>query len=416
MSLRFVYILLTIIAVLLIIDVYVFKAFYSLFHTKPYFRYIKIIHWGVLPFVLLSVFMCMKIIPFSDSARSLYYVYFFTGILILFYAPKILLAAFHLTEDVVYGITWIISKIRSYIQDNPVSATRISIISLTGCIFSGVLFLLFLKGMVTDRFKYSVIEQQIVSKKIPPDFNNFKIVQISDIHVGCYYNNEDKLEKAVKIINSLDPDVIVFTGDLVINLANEVERYKDIIKKLNARYGKFSVLGNHDYGEYYNWKTENDKKENLEKLIEYHKKTGFELLLNQNTNITINNDTISIIGIENWGLPPFPQYGDLKRAMSGSENASFKVLLSHDPSHWEEEVTDSTNIDLTLSGHTHGMQFGIYTDKIKWSPIKLRYKKWGGLYNHKDQYLYVNVGLGSIGFPGRVGVLPEITVFHLKNN
>lgn len=248
------------------------------------------------------------------------------------------------------------------------------------------------------------------------NFDGFRIVQFSDLHIGSLKGHEDKLITAIDLINAQKPDVIFFTGDIVNNLAIELDGWENILSKLNARYGVFSILGNHDYGDYFPWKNKEDKKENLEDLKNRHKKMGFKLLLNNAEIIEKSGEKIAVLGVENWGKRPFPQYGKLDKALERAGDTEFKILLSHDPTHFDEQVAGKTDIALTLSGHTHGMQFALNFGGIKWSPVSWKYPKWRGLYQNKNtgQYLYVNIGLGYIGFPGRVGTDPEITVFELK--
>jgi len=215
------------------------------------------------------------------------------------------------------------------------------------------------------------------------------------------------------LINEQEPDLIFFTGDLVNNFAEETEDWAPVLKKMNAKMGKYSILGNHDYGDYSEWPSPEAKEKNLEEIKAFHKKMGFQLMLNENKSLKVNDEEIALIGVENWGKPPFPQHGDLDKAMEGVNPDSFKLLMSHDPSHWDAKVLGKTDINLTFSGHTHGMQFGIERIGIKWSPIQYRYPRWGGLYKESKQFLYVNRGFGYIGFPGRIGMPPEITVVEL---
>ncbi len=222
------------------------------------------------------------------------------------------------------------------------------------------------------------------------------------------------VEKAIELINKQNADYILFTGDLVNNIAAEVETFVPLLKKLKARHGMYSILGNHDYGEYYKWDSKDQLRKNMEDLYAHHNSIGFRLLRNESVKLTKDGQEIALIGIENWGLPPFPQYGDLKNSLAPVKDLPFKILMSHDPSHWDAEVLNRTNIDLTLSGHTHGMQFAIRIPGWRWSPVKMKYPRWGGLYTEGQQHLYVNIGIGYIAFPGRVGTPPEITVFELK--
>jgi predicted MPP superfamily phosphohydrolase len=223
------------------------------------------------------------------------------------------------------------------------------------------------------------------------------------------------VEELVELVNYENPDLILFTGDFINNYSTEMDSFIDILSKFKARLGKFSILGNHDYGEYVRWKTQRDKEANLQRLKDLQNEIGFDLLLDESRKIKIEDQEIELIGIENWGMPPFPQYGDLKKAMENVDNGAFKILMSHDPTHWDAQVREKTDIDLMLSGHTHGAQFGIEIPGWRWSPVTMRYKQWGGLYNEGKQNLYVNTGLGSIGYPGRVGMPPEITIFELQN-
>jgi predicted MPP superfamily phosphohydrolase len=207
---------------------------------------------------------------------------------------------------------------------------------------------------------------------------------------------------------------ILFTGDMVNNIASEVKGFIPMLQKLEARQGKFSILGNHDYGEYYQWTSKEQLRQNMEDLYAHHKEIGFRLLRNESVKLQKDGEEIALIGVENWGLPPFPQYGDLTKSFEPVKDSPFKILMSHDPSHWDAEVIKNTNIDLTLSGHTHGMQFAIRIPGWRWSPVKMKYPRWGGLYTEGKQHLYVNIGIGYIAFPGRVGTPPEITVIELR--
>ena len=416
MSKNFMIIFFIILVILLAIDLYTNKALNLVFEKSTILTVLKILNWGVLPFALLGIIISTSIVPASKGSQSIYLMYIFTGVLIIFYGPKIFFVIIHLIEDLLNAGLWLFEKIQLNIIKTKHIGSYSRFIWLTrgALVLYIIFFLLFLKGILYDRFNYKITNETIVSDKISEAFNEFKIIHLSDIHIGAFYNNEDKLKKAVKQVNALEPDLILFTGDLVVNLANELNDFK-VLEQLKAKHGIYSILGNHDYGEYYNWKSEEDELQNLQDLKTYQKQLGFNLLLNKNKIISVNGDSIAIIGVENWGKPPFPQYGDLNNALKGTENIAFKILLSHDPTHWDVEVKEKTDVDLTLSGHTHGMQFGIITKNIKWSPIHLKYDKWGGLYSENGQHLYVNVGLGSIGYPGRVGIRPEITLITLKS-
>lgn len=263
-------------------------------------------------------------------------------------------------------------------------------------------------------YRFKIHKVQIQFKTLPENFSNLRIVHISDLHLGSFNYRYQILERAVKLINSLHPDFIFFTGDLVNNYAWELNGWEPVFKQLKAKKGKFAVLGNHDYGDYSNWGSEEEKKANFNAIKTFYQNIGFTLLCNKAVKVEENGAELALIGVENWGTPPFKRYGDLEKAMKEVSSVPFKILLSHDPSHWDEEVVSHTNIALTLSGHTHGMQVGLQLMGNQWSPIKYKYKRWGGLYEVDDQYIYVNRGLGWLGFPGRLGMRPEITLLKLE--
>jgi predicted MPP superfamily phosphohydrolase len=242
-----------------------------------------------------------------------------------------------------------------------------------------------------------------------------KIAQISDIHSGSFFNKK-KVLAGVQMLLDEKPDLIFFTGDLVNNEATEMRDYADVFTKIKAPLGVYSILGNHDYGDYVPWPSREAKMKNLQDLIQTHKLMDWDILINENRILKSNGDKIAILGVENWGAKGnFPKYGKLKEAYKGTEDAPVKLLLSHDPSHWRAQVLNTyKDIDVTFSGHTHGFQFGIETETIKWSPVQYFYKEWAGLYSENDQHLYVNRGFGFLGFPGRIGILPEITIMELE--
>lgn len=281
-------------------------------------------------------------------------------------------------------------------------------------LFSGFLpFFVILYSVFRSLYRFKTHRIKINFEDLPSSFEGLRIVHISDLHLGSFRSRHHILDRAVKIINHLEPDFIFFTGDLVNNHAWELRGWQTVLKKLKAKTGKFAVLGNHDYGDYSEWKSASAKQSNFESIKYFYKKIDFKLLLNEAVTIKKNEEEIAILGVENWGNPPFKQYGDLKKALKSVVNIPFKILLSHDPSHWNEEITEQTDIALTLSGHTHGMQAGINIKSKNWSPIQYKYEQWAGLYKHFNQYLYVTRGLGWMGFPGRLGMRPEITLIEL---
>ena len=329
----------------------------------------------------------------------------------------------HLLISSLYGITVasFIPKIIFVIFISLLFFTRtmfpekvsILIVPIIG-LFSGFLpFIVIVYAIFKAVYHFKIYRHKIEFHHLPQSFEGLKIVQISDLHIGGFNYRFKILERAVKLINELKPDLIFFTGDLVNNYAWELIGWENVLTKLEAKKGKYAVLGNHDYGDYSTWNSVKEKKENFNSIKQFYKKTNFKLLLNQSNTIEINQEKIAVIGVENWGKPPFKTYGDLKVSIKNIEHVPFKILLSHDPSHWSEEIINKTDIALTLSGHTHGMQLGFNYKKMTWSPIQIKYKHWAGLYKHKNQYLYVNRGLGWLGFPGRIGMRPEITLIEL---
>ena len=270
-------------------------------------------------------------------------------------------------------------------------------------------------GMISGVYDYRVRKVNLVLPNLPRSFEGMTIAQISDIHSGSFYNKR-AVSKGIALLLSLKADVIFFTGDLVNDRIDEMKDYQDLFSKVKAPYGVFSILGNHDYGDYVNWPSAKAKLNNLETLKKVHKIMGYDLLLNEHRKIKIGNDEIAILGIENWGaLSNFPKYGRVDLALKGAEELPVKLLLSHDPSHWQAQIIPKfREIDMMFSGHTHGMQMGVRLNALQWSPIQYIYPEWAGLYRKGHQQLYVNVGYGFLGYPGRIGILPEITLFKLS--
>ena len=292
---------------------------------------------------------------------------------------------------------------------------RRKFMSQLALILASIPFGALMYGMFRGKYNYKVMSYEIEFDDLPNSFDGFTISHISDIHCGSF-DNYQKVKYGIELINKQKSDVIMFTGDIVNNISAELDPWKDLFSKLTAKYGIYSVLGNHDYGDYMQWNSDDEKIKNFENLKKIQNEMGFNLLLNENDSIRKGDETISIVGVENWGAGGFKKAGDLKKAISGLSSKEFKILLSHDPSHWNAEVTPNENyFPLTLSGHTHGMQFGIdIPGWIKWSPIKWRYPQFAGLYKKAKEYLYVNRGFGYLAYPGRVGMWPEITVITLK--
>lgn len=321
------------------------------------------------------------------------------GLTVSSFIPKI---TFVLIISILYYSNFIFSETESVI-----------IVPLVGLLSGFFPFFVILYGIFITVYRFKVYHHKIKFEELPRQFRGLRIVQLSDLHLGSFNYRYHILKRAIDIINQLKPDLIFITGDLINNYSWELKGWNKIFNELNAKEGKFSVLGNHDYGDYSKWKSQQEKEKNLEEVKTFYKDIGFTLLLNEAELLKRNNESIAIIGVENWGLPPFKQYGNLSEAKESVLPVPFKILLSHDPTHWKEEVVGKTDISLTFSGHTHGMQAGFQYKNKRWSPIKYKYKHWSGLYGIGKNWLYVNRGLGWLGFPGRLGMRPEITFIEL---
>lgn len=297
--------------------------------------------------------------------------------------------------------------------DEPYFPLRRKFISEIAVLVAAVPFASFFYAMVRGKYDYKVHRQTLYFDELPAAFDGFTITQLSDIHSGSF-DNVNAMQRGIDLAKAQKSDLFVFTGDLVNNAAWEIEQYIDRFKQIKAPYGQFSILGNHDYGDYIEWDSPQAKIDNLEKLKRHHAELDYRLLLNENVVIKKDTQKIALIGVQNWGKG-FIQLGDLDKAMQGVDRGAFKILLSHDPTHWEEQVRyNPVDIHLTLSGHTHGAQFGIEAAGIRWSPVKYRYIDWAGLVKEKNRHLYVNRGFGFLAFSGRLGIWPEITVITLK--
>ena len=334
------------------------------------------------------------------------------GGLFTFFVPKLVYGIFILVEFVV----WVFQRLfRDKSEPIPTSPSRRRFIGQTGLTLASIPFASFIYGVTKGKYNFKVRREVLTFKNLPGAFDGFTITHISDIHSGSF-TNKSMVEYGVDMIQEQGSDLLLFTGDLVNSVATEIEPFMDIFGALSAPFGKYSVLGNHDYGEYEEWKTEAEKDLNLELLKKHHASMGYRLMNNESVLIEKDGQTIRLGGVENWGKPPFPSKGDLDMTFSGNKkDREFTMLMSHDPSHWDYKVLDhDKHVDLTLSGHTHGMQFGVEIPGWKWSPVKYFYPRWAGLYQEGEKMLYVNRGFGFLGFPGRVGIMPEITVIELR--
>ncbi|MGE5693574.1 MAG: metallophosphoesterase [Candidatus Zixiibacteriota bacterium] len=400
------------------IDWYVFQGVKTLTARISRSLTKRIIHFGYwgLTFVF---FAGIASVLFKSGGRFRLMVLLF--IFFLFsYLPKLAFALFLAAEDLYRiaksAIVFLSRRLKNLQPGirSELFETRRKFISQMGLLAASVPFASILYGVTAGKYDFRVRKETLYFEDLPEAFDGLTITQVSDVHIGSF-DDQGAVQKGVDLIRAQESDLLVFTGDLVNNRAAEMEGWMKIFGGLEAPQGKFSIMGNHDYGEYVDWRGPGEKEKNLADLKAVQKELGFRLLLNENAEIAKGEGRIALLGSENWGRPPFRQYGDLKKTLAGVDSMAFKILLSHDPSHWDGEVLNfSERIPLTLSGHTHGMQFGIEIPGWKWSPVKYRYPRWAGLYQEKNHYLYVNRGFGFLGFPGRVGIWPEVTVITLR--
>ena len=336
------------------------------------------------------------------------------GYLLAFMSIGLIVFPLLFIEDIVRVATGTFKKLQ-YSRENFNLPSRRRFISTIALGLAAIPFSSLLYGMYRGKYRFRVLDYTLHFEDLPDAFDGYRITQISDIHSGSF-DNRKKIEYGVNLIKEQNSDVILFTGDMVNNKATEMLPWKDLFSQLHAKDGVYAVLGNHDYGDYVDWPSNDAKAKNLEDLIKLQKEMGYDTLLNESRFIERNGQRIALIGVENWGKGGFKKAGDLKKAKANVNHEDFKILMSHDPSHWEAEVIpDDYHYHLTLSGHTHGMQFGIEIPGwIKWSPVKWRYDQWAGIYEKMGQYINVNRGFGYLGYPGRVGIWPEVSVITLK--
>ncbi|HTJ12938.1 MAG TPA: metallophosphoesterase [Dinghuibacter sp.] len=404
-----------VIALMLLLDAYVFQVVRFLTsQSGPRTRLgVGIAYWVV----ALAVVFCISILPSitSNVLRS----YLMAIILGLFLA-KLLACLFFLADDFRRLIQWMVGKLFFHKTEGEAVAgeqvSRSAFVSWLGMAVGGTLFGTLVYGF-RNKYNYHIRRVTLSYPNLPAGFEGFRFVQLSDIHSGSF-NDMAAVEHGIDLILNERPDCILFTGDIVNNKAVEMEPYRHVFARLKAPMGVYSTLGNHDYGDYDWWPSAEAKQANLDRIKAIHGEMGWRLLMNEHVALRRGGDEIALIGIENWSAKArFPKYGRMDQAYPGAERYPFKILMSHDPSHWDAQVRPAyPDIDLTLSGHTHGMQFGIEIPGFKWSPVEYVYKEWAGLYEQGAQKLYVNRGFGFLGYPGRVGILPEITVFELQKS
>jgi predicted MPP superfamily phosphohydrolase len=399
---------------ILAFDIYCFRAIISVFKNwKPSTKKIfTILYWSYSILLIIGVFAGIYLNLFL-TLRAMILVAFFLTV-----ACKVAMLPFLVLDDL--RRLWIkvfrkkeIAPTASIAETDQIS--RSEFLVKAGLVAAAVPLTSLSWGIISGAYDYQVRKVDLVLPNLPKAFDGITMAQISDIHSGSFYN-KTAVKGGVELLMAQKPDFVFFTGDLVNNLTNEVRDYQDIFSKVKAPLGVYSSLGNHDYGDYYFGKESSPAKvKNLKDMIDVHKIMGYDLLMNEHRRLKVDGEEIGILGIENWGMGRFPKYGKMELAVQNTDDLPVKLLLSHDPSHWRGEVLKKyPQIDAMFSGHTHGMQFGVRLKEYQWSPVQYIYKEWAGLYEEQKQQLYVNVGYGFLGYPGRVGVLPEITLFTLK--
>lgn len=413
MTFRILFGILIFTVVILLIDWYLYRNIRVLFADKSALVQLSFkVLWWMWPFLFFFLFLVFRNLPsgFRNIASNIVFIVLASKLLpfiilligdagsFLLKIPKLFASASPLANE---GAAELISR-KQFMAKVLLGATVIPAFTLV-------------YGIARTAFDFKIHRQKLKFPHLPAAFSGFRMVQISDIHTGSLVNSH-QLQKAVELINELNPDVILFTGDIVNNKTDEAFPYVEILAQLRAKFGVYSTLGNHDYGDYHNWDSEEDKRRNFQDMIDLHRRMGWNLMNNSNKILDIDGEKIAILGVENWGDQlRFPKYGKIHDAKAGTEGIPFKILMSHDPSHWNAQITIAhKDIDLTLSGHTHGFQFGVEIPGFKWSPSQYVYKQWAGLYENEHQLLYVNRGLGCLGYMGRVGIRPEITFIELE--
>lgn len=412
--------ILLVIIVFFALDYYFFQSIRHLLRnlSATQQRIVTMIYWAI-PVVAFTAFMVgFYLFPayLTSNVRN----FLGAGVFII-YSAKLLALPFLLLDDIGRGIQWLASFFQKKqnvttaepIVDASEKISRSDFLTKTALAVGGLHVGAMTWGIISGAHDYRIRKVTLRLKNLPRKFDGLKIAQLSDIHSGSFFN-KTAVKGGVELLLNEKPDLVFFTGDLVNNEAKEVKDYIDIFGKVKAPLGVYSTLGNHDYGDYIQWKSPQAKIENLNDLKKAHQQMGWNLLLDEHRPITVEGESIGILGIQNWGAGGFAKYGNLDKALLNTEDYSTKLLLSHDPSHWREQVLGKTTIDAAFAGHTHGMQYGVEIGDFKWSPVQFRYKEWAGLYQENDQNLYVNRGFGYIGYPGRVGILPEITVIELQ--
>lgn len=407
----------TIVVILILLDIYIFQALKVVTHNASHrTRLVVFVAYWLVSVLTLLFLIFLPTLRSSGAVPPVLRTYIFAMVVGMFFS-KLVASIFLMVDDMRRGMTWVVGKLFSNptveVSQTAEGITRSTFMSWLGLAVGSTLLGTLVMGF-SNKYNYKVKKVRLKYPNLPAAFRGLRIVQISDIHSGSF-TDPAAVEKGVKKITGLSPDLILFTGDLVNDRAVEMGNYQSMFSQLRAPMGVYSTLGNHDYGDYTDWDSPAAKRANLEALKQVHADMGWRLLMNEHVVLQKDGQGIALLGIENWGAKGnFPKYGKMSEAYPGTEQYPFKILMSHDPSHWDAEVrVKYPDIDLMLSGHTHGMQFGVELPWFKWSPVQYMYRQWAGLYVEGRQKLYVNRGFGFIGYPGRVGILPEITLIEL---
>ncbi|MDN4164891.1 metallophosphoesterase [Cytophagales bacterium LB-30] len=403
-------------AVFILIDLYVFQAVKIITQglSAPWRKGLHLAYWAV-TFLTLAGFWTYHMVN-PDNFSRVFRSFLLVGVF-MNYMSKSLAVVFLMIDDIIRAGQWVVQqfyKKEVVHPDTDSNITRSDFLVKTALVAAAIPFATMSFGILSGAHDYRIRRKTVFLPNLPKAFDGITIGQLSDVHSGSFFNKR-AVKGGVEMLMQQKPDTIFFTGDLVNSVANEMRDYQDIFSGVKAPLGVYSTLGNHDYGDYASWKSPEAKKRNLDDLIATHKHMGWDLLMNENRRLKVDGEEIAVLGIENWGGGRFAKYGKIKETYQGSEDAPVKLLLSHDPSHWDAQVrTMCPDIDIMFAGHTHGFQFGVEIGDFKWSPSQYAYKQWAGLYQEGSQYLYVNRGFGYIGYPGRIGIPPEITLLELK--
>lgn len=393
----------------LLLDIYVFQAIRTIWGDAAVQirQRVYLLYWSISAFTFISIASYQLLGNQWVTWKTLS-----AGFSFIFFVSKLLAAVVLLFDDLSRLLRWSLHWVQA--NTTNAKADRSEFLSQLALYTAAVPLASMSFGILSGAHDYRVRYRRITLPHLPSSFHGIKLLHISDIHTGSFFN-KTAVRGGIELIRRQKADLICFTGDLVNNQTSEIHPYFGILRHIQAPLGVYSILGNHDYGDYVLWQSSEEKLNNFRAMLQAHKQLGWRLLMDEHQLLTVDGDSLAILGVQNWGTGRFPKYGNLEKAYAGTTDYPVKILLSHDPSHWDAQIRPQyPDIDLTLSGHTHGMQFGIEVGSFRWSPVQYRYKQWADLYCENNQYLYVNRGFGYIGFPGRIGILPEITVIELN--